>query len=57
MGIAPLRSDKTLDESGAWHKVNTSIQFENGHYVGSSGSLAGWATQSSKQGGRRLRSS
>ena len=33
MGITPLRSVMTSDESVAWHKVSTSIQFENGHYV------------------------
>ena len=33
MKITPLRSVMTSDESDAWHKVSTSIQFENGHYV------------------------
>ena len=33
MGITPLRSVMTSDASVAWHKVSTSIQFENGHYV------------------------
>ena len=33
MGIPPLRSVMTCDESVAWHKVISSIQFENGHYV------------------------
>ena len=33
MGITPLRSVMTCDESVAWHKVSSSIQFENGHYV------------------------
>ena len=33
MGITPLRSVMTCNESVAWHKVSTSIQFENGHYI------------------------
>ena len=33
MGITPLTSVMTCDESVAWHKVSSSIQFENGHYV------------------------
>ena len=33
MGITPLRSVMTSDKSVAWHKVSTSIQFENGLYV------------------------
>ena len=32
-GITPLRSVMTSDESVAWHKVSTSIQLENGHYI------------------------
>ena len=32
MGITPL-TPLTCDELVAWHKVSSSIQFENGHYV------------------------
>ena len=33
MGITPLRSVMTSDESFAWHKVSSSIQFESDQYV------------------------
>ena len=33
MRIIPLTSVMTCDESVVWHKVSSSIQFENGHYV------------------------
>ena len=33
MGITRLRSKMTFHESVAWHKVSTSIQFEDGHCV------------------------
>ena len=40
MGITPLRSVMTLDESFSW-QYNKSIRFENGHYVVNSCSLVG----------------